>query len=93
MTLKRPASETVDQRRADREEVESLVRMRIDTDVVSGMADNLSEAGLLFFTDEALRVSVELVQDGQTRVFSGRLVRAQRMNETHTGLAIEFDRR
>jgi len=93
MTPDRHPTETLDQRRADRQEVDSLVRMRIETGEITGLADNLSEAGLMFFTDEPLRVRVELVQGGTTRSFTGRLVRSQRMNETHTGLAIEFDPR
>ena len=85
------AQDVLDQRRVARQAIEAPVRMRIETDFVAGVSDNLSAAGLLFFTDEPLRVVVELEVQGELRKFTGRLVRAQRMNERNTGLAVEFD--
>jgi hypothetical protein len=45
----------------------------------------------MFFTDEPLRVAVELELDGRLVTYTGRLVRAQKMSATTTGFAIEFD--
>ena len=35
---------------------------------------------------------IEVVENGAPRVYSGRLVRVQRMSEKNTGFAVEFDR-
>jgi hypothetical protein len=53
--------------------------------------DNISTSGVLFFTGADLRVSVQIVENGQPVVRSGRLVRAQRVRPEHVGWAIEFD--
>ncbi len=92
MTLSRsPLNSTAEQRRADRDELEAPIRMRLETDYIAGQSDNISRVGLMFFTDEPLRVSVEVTEKGERKTYRGRLVRVQRMNETNTGLAIEFD--
>jgi hypothetical protein len=57
-----------------------------------GRADNLSDAGVFFFSGERLRVRVECEQDGRHVSRPGWLVRVQRMSEETTGYAIEFDR-
>ena len=57
-----------------------------------GRAENLSNAGVFFFSPDRLQVSVEIEQDGEVQVHSGVLVRVQRMSEETTGYAIEFDR-
>ena len=82
---------TVDQRRADRRALEAPVRMHLETTTLEGVSDNISRAGLLFFSEEGLRVRVEVHEDEGTRSYLGRLIRLQRMSESSTGLAIEFD--
>ena len=82
---------TADQRRETRQHANASVVMRLDPTSIGGTADNMSSVGLMFFTDEPLRVSVELEEKGERRTLTGRLVRVQRMNETNTGVAIEFD--
>jgi hypothetical protein len=82
---------TADQRRNDRRAFEAPVRMRLETRELTGQSENLSRAGLLFFTYEPLRVSVEVQEPNGVRTYSGRLIRVQRMSESATGLAIEFD--
>ena len=82
---------TADQRRTDRRALEAPVRLRLETQELAGVSENVSRAGLLFFSDEPLRVSVEVVESGGTRTYSGKLIRVQRMSESSTGLAIEFD--
>ena len=51
---------TADQRRSDRRALEAPVAMRLETGVLAGLSDNISSAGLLFFTDEPLRVTIEV---------------------------------
>lgn len=85
------AQETAEQRRADRRALEAPVRMRIDSDGLEGMSDNFSSAGIMFFTDEPIRVTVEVSDPNGPQTYSGRIVRVQRMNDSNTGLAIEFD--
>jgi hypothetical protein len=82
---------TADQRRSDRRTFEAPVCMRLETRELVGQSENLSHAGLLFFSEEPLRVSVEVQEPGGVRTYTGRLIRVQRMSESSTGLAIEFD--
>ena len=82
---------TADQRRSDRRALEAPVRLRLETRELVGQSENLSRAGLLFFSDEPLRVSVEVQETSGVRTYTGRLIRVQRMSESSTGLAIEFD--
>lgn len=82
---------TADQRRTDRKALEAPVAIRLETSTLSGQTDNISRAGLLFFTDEPIRVTLEVVEPSGKRTYRGRLIRLQRMSEASTGLAIEFD--
>ncbi len=91
MTVDQPSTNVQDQRRARRFSVEASVRMRFEADAIQGISDNVSQVGLMFFTEEPLRVTVEVDEDGETRTYTGRLMRLQRLNETNTGLAVEFD--
>lgn len=67
------------------------VTLRIDASELEGEMDNISTSGVLFFTGADLRVSVQILENGQPVVRSGRLVRAQRVRPEHVGWAIEFD--
>ena len=87
----RTSAQLDEMRRASRQTLEAPVVMHIETETLQGTSDNASSAGIMFFTDEPLRVSVEVVGPDGPRTYHGRLVRVQRMNETNTGLAIEFD--
>lgn len=80
-----------EQRRKTRNPLNATVTMRFDPSGVEGTADNMSSVGLMFFTDDALRVTVEFEEDGKVHTRQGRLVRVQRMNDTNTGVALEFD--
>lgn len=91
MTRPDPSAQTLDQRRTDRRAIEAPIRMRIATGAIEGVTDNISPAGVMFFTDEPLKVVVEVTENGETRAYAGRLVRAQRMSETNTGIAVEFE--
>ena len=85
------SSPVQDARAQERRAIEAPVRLRIDSASIQGTSDNLSSAGLLFFTEEPLRVTVEVEEDGETKSYRGRLLRVQRMSESSTGLAVEFD--
>ena len=80
-----------DRRRAERRELHSNLRLSLDTQSIQGLTENVSDVGALFFSEESLRVTVEFEDEGQTRRYTGRLVRAQRMSEDRVGYAIEFD--
>ena len=86
-----PVSTTTDQRRAPRRSLEAPLRMRIDCDELWGMSDNISGVGIMFFADEPLHVRIEVEERGELRTYRGRLVRVQKMSDTTTGYAIEFD--
>ncbi len=85
------ATNVKDQRRARRFAVEATVRMSFDADAIEGISDNVSQVGLMFFTEQPLRVKVDIEEEGGRRQRTGRLMRLQRLNDTNTGLAIEFD--
>jgi hypothetical protein len=82
---------TADQRRTSRRSLEAPVELRMETGTLTGVSDNISRAGLLFFSDEPLRVTVEVRDNGVMRTYRGRLIRVQRVSESSTGLAVEFD--
>ena len=81
----------VDGRRASREAIETDVTLRFGTGRIAGQSDNMSGAGILFFTDQPIRCVVEVGRGSAKRRYRGRVVRLQRMNDTNTGLAVEFE--
>lgn len=83
---------TDERRDGARRKIRAVVRMDLPATRLSGSAENISRSGILFFTDEPLRVRLEIEQHGETRVVEGRLVRGQRMRDDHFGWAVEFDR-
>ena len=80
-----------DRRNDKRQRSAGKVRLRVEASDLEGEMDNISPSGVLFFTAADLRVSVQLEENGQPIVRSGRLVRAQRVQPGHVGWAIEFD--
>lgn len=87
----RQSTGTTDQRRTDRRALETGVRMRLETTVLEGQSDNISRAGILFYSEEPIRVTIEVAEPSGQRSYSGRLIRLQRISDTNTGLAVEFD--
>ena len=75
-----------------RSSASSPMRITLVNPRFEGRADNLSNAGVFFFSPDRLRVTVEVEEDGQLLEHTGFLVRVQRMSEETTGYAIEFDR-
>jgi len=87
-----PTSATAAERRGDkRRRTTGKIKLRIDAVTLEGELDNISPSGVLFFTGADLRVAVEIEENGQPVVRTGRLVRAQRVRAQHVGWAIEFD--
>jgi hypothetical protein len=87
-----PSLMSANRRRADRRTSEARITLRVRSEAIEGVTDNLSHIGVLFFTEDPLRVEIEVDEEGALRTFSGRLVRLQRMSERNTGFAVEFDR-
>ena len=81
-----------ERRRALRRDADLVLRVQVDPVELGGRAENLAQAGVFFFSQGALRVTVEIEQDGERRQYPGQLVRVERMSEETTGYAIEFDR-
>jgi len=88
-----PKSAAVDdRRRGTRRESTATLQVRFETESVGGLAENISTAGVFFFSPDRVRVSVEVVDNGQSRTYTGRIVRMEPVSEANTGFAIEFDR-
>ncbi len=78
-------------RRAERRETSAQLLIVIETTQFSGRADNLSEHGVFFFSNEQVRVQVRVDDGGVEKRFAGRIVRVQQMSKQESGFAIEFD--
>jgi hypothetical protein len=86
------STSTSDRRRSQRRDLESPVRLTLETPELQGKASNISSSGILFFTEGELKVTVEIEENGETRRVSGSLVRCERIKGDHRGWAVEFDR-
>lgn len=91
MSERVPHTQVAEGRRSPRRGLAGSVRMRFETAAIDGAGDNISQVGLLFFSDQAIRVVVEVEEDGEMNEYAGRLIRTERMSETNLGLAVEFD--
>jgi hypothetical protein len=87
----RDSTGTADQRRTHRKAIEAPVTLHLETETLVGQSDNISRAGLLLYSDQPIRVRVELADENGTRTYRGRLIRLQRISESNVGLAVEFD--
>ena len=81
-----------DRRQSARRPVNGALRVVLETAQFGGDAENISPAGVFFFSTDELRVRVEVEEDGQPKTYRGRLARVARMSDEETGYAIEFDR-
>jgi hypothetical protein len=81
-----------ERRRNTRRDSDLQLSVAPRTGEIHGRAENISSAGVFFFCDEPLRVTVKIEQDGHSQTYSGRLVRVERLSPETTGYAIEFDR-
>lgn len=87
-----PSPRTDDRRARPRRASQAQVRVNVAAQQIAGQADDISHSGILFFTDAALRVAVEIEENGVTTRRSGKLVRAQLMSPDRIGWAVEFER-
>ncbi|MBI5362297.1 MAG: PilZ domain-containing protein [Planctomycetes bacterium] len=83
--------EVEDRRRHPRIPSTARVAMRLDSDELAGVAENLSAGGVLFFSPGELRMTLVIDEGGKRVERVGRLVRAQRMRGGKVGWAVEFD--
>ena len=81
---------TADRRGAERESMNSEVKVNFETCELIGVSNNLSNSGILFFTEGDLRVSVSVEVDGEQKTLFGSLVRCERIKGDHRGWAVEF---
>ena len=81
-----------ERRRTVRRDTDIQLRIAVDTENIRGRAENISQAGVFFFSGDTLRVTVHIEQDGATKAYPGQLVRVERLSPETTGFAIEFDR-
>ena len=80
-----------ERRRSERIPMRAPLEMTVETAQLVGTTDNLSSIGVLFFSDDPLRVSIRVEVEGEEKLISGRLVRVQRMSDQSTGFAVEFE--
>jgi hypothetical protein len=85
------ATETGERRRARRLTNRGRIKLSIETKELEGRAENVSQSGVLFFSEGDLRVTIDVEENGAVQHRSGRLVRAQRMRGDRFGWAVEFD--
>jgi len=81
-----------ERRRTTRHDSDIHLSIVVETDGIRGRAENISQAGVFFFSGDTLRVTVNVEQDGETKSYPGQLVRVERLSPETTGFAIEFDR-
>lgn len=85
------ATETGERRRARRLTNRGRVKLSIETQDLEGRVENVSQSGVLFFSEGDLHVMIEVEENGVMKCRPGRLVRAQRMRGDRFGWAVEFD--
>ena len=86
-----PDSRTADRRIARRKPSSAVLKACLGPVELNGEVDNTSKTGILFFTDEELRLRLEITENGQTSTRTGRLVRMQRLQPGQNGWAVELD--
>ena len=86
-----PETAIEDRRSSDRAMSEAHIALQLETQALDGRCDNISQAGVLFFSDQAIEVTVTIDGPNGPEERTGRLARVQRMSDVNTGYAIEFD--
>lgn len=81
-----------ERRRSKRHQIQGKVALSIETTAVDGRLENRSQTGILFFTDQPVRVVVELEENGVLQRRTGILARCERIQGDRRGWAVEFDR-
>jgi hypothetical protein len=89
---KKPSAGVSERRVSPRRDSGARIRLFVDPSELDGRAENISESGVLFLTEEGLRVTVEVEENGAKRRRAGRLIRSQVMGPGKIGWAVEFER-
>jgi len=84
-------SEANDSRKDPRQPHKANVVLRPLDLPIEGLSENLSPEGIMFYTDQELRVSVEFEGPDGPQKRTGRVVRVTRVSAGETGMAVEFD--
>jgi len=79
-----------DRRKNRRMTGECRVRVVVEGGELVGRTENLSPRDMLLFTDDEIRVTVELMSDGVVKCVPGRLVRREQLASGESGWAVEF---
>ena len=83
---------TSERRRSERVSQDGGIRLRIDALQMEGRSENISDMGVLFYTEGGLPVTIEFEdEDGKVRERKGCVVRVQRLRGKSAGWAVEFD--
>ena len=85
------SSNSPDHRAQPRKSHKGVVSVRPGQAALNGVSENLSDEGIMFYTEEDLRVTVEYEGPEGPCKRSGRIVRVNRVGEQETGMAVEFD--
>ncbi len=81
---------SIERRRARRLAANAHIRVHIEPCDADGHSENLSQHDMLFLTDEDVRVTIEIEDDGVVKSTPGRLVRLEPTEDGGSGWAIEF---
>ena len=80
-------------RHSVRVDVEAVSSIQLITNDLVGVSQNKSDDGLFMVTSEPASVLVHVQIDGRPQIYSGKVVRCQRMPDGTCSWAIEFDER
>jgi hypothetical protein len=91
MTLSpQDASPNPRRRIAKRLQAQTDVRISIDAGELEGRTENISDRDVLFSTDEAMRVTVRIEDDGVVKLAPGRIMRVETDQDGTTSWAVRF---
>jgi hypothetical protein len=80
---------TQNRRRAERQDIEAAVSLRLPEIELEGGSANLSKTGIYFVTGDELCVEVWIQGEDQPR--RGRIVRVGQLREGELGVAVRLD--
>ncbi len=86
MDTKEPTADVQDRRIGDRAPLDGTVTVQFEEQQVVGPGQNMSEEGVFFIVEAALRVRVQV--DGEWR--QAEVIRVQSMGEGKLGMAVRF---
>lgn len=91
----RPQSTTgIGERRAsERGPHAADVSLRLESQILEGNADNLSQAGVLFFCDRVLHVTAQIQGEHEREAYAAQIVRIESIDGVESSYAVAFDGR